>query len=47
MGKGLGELKLELVMKGLDESAPWLGESGQLEVDFDQGVDLDQGVDFN
>ena len=43
MGKVLSELKLELVMKGLNESAPWLGESGQLEIDFDQGVDFDWG----
>ena len=33
-----------LVGEGLGESVPRLGESSQLEVDFDQGVDLGPGV---
>ena len=33
-----------LVGEGLDESVPRLGESNQLEVDFDQGVDLGPGM---
>ena len=33
-----------LVGEGLGESVPRLGESSQLEVDFDQGVDFGLGM---